>query len=487
MKRMLLFAVLTAGLMARPSTSSARNPGQKPGSRIAVANGDTMEVIHQTKSGDTWVNEQRTVITAGTDFQSLSEFIDSLFNVTDLPEEIFYGILNQPFEAGFYMLTQQWSESEWENGFRVLTAADPSGLLATLTMQSWAGTWRDVMGLEYAYDAQSRLEEVRIQSGAEGSLQYVLRMRRSYNDIGKPDSDLIDIYGGGQWQNSLSVQYTYDEDGNLIERASYIDAVVALFNVDRIQCSYDDAGNITQRITQRGQQTAWINVRKESLSYDAQNNLTGHLFQSYENGAWQDSLRRTYQYNASNKQTHVLVETSSDGSWENESQTQTTYENGNAVEEIHQDWQGSWVNQERITTAYDNQNRPVIMIIYDWLASAWEEEEQYLFNYESPTRVENKGASLPADFQLSNYPNPFNPATTIRVELGGRETVTLTVLDVRGRLVRTLIHDRQMHAGKHEIVWNGRDGSGLAAPSGVYLIRLQGRSRTRTERCLLLK
>lgn len=497
MKRTLFASMLLAGMLAQPfaarAGSSAWTPEQQPQSRITAvaANGDTMEVVKQVKSGGEWTNDQRVVVTTGTDFHSVENFVDSLLNVTDLPEEILLSFLDHPFEAGFYMLSQDWSGGEWEHQYRLITSANTAGRMETLTLQYWNDSWQDGVQMEYAYDAESRVRELRLKVSSGGPLQYALRMTRSYNENGRVGRDMIAIYTGGNWQDALRITYTYNADGNLTERVSEIDAQVAWLGYHRIQNSYDGNQNLTQRITQRGEmtgiQTSWENIRKELMTYDGQGNMTEHVYQAFRSQSWTDSLRRTYQYNASNRQTHVLVETSSGGSWENDSQTQTLYENGNAVEEIHQDWQGSWINQERITTTYDVQNRPVIMIIYDWLDPAWEEEEQYLFNYESQTGVENDGASTPADFQLSNYPNPFNPATTIRVELGGKETVTLTVLDVRGRLVRTLIHDRQMHAGKHEIVWNGRDDSGLAAPSGVYLIRLQGRSRTRTERCLLLK
>ncbi len=68
-------------------------------------------------------------------------------------------------------------------------------------------------------------------------------------------------------------------------------------------------------------------------------------------------------------------------------------------------------------------------------------------------------------------PNPFNPLTAIRLELPRSEAVTLAVHDLRGRLVRT-VWDGRLPAGGHELVWDGRDARGAAAPSGAYLLRL---------------
>jgi len=78
----------------------------------------------------------------------------------------------------------------------------------------------------------------------------------------------------------------------------------------------------------------------------------------------------------------------------------------------------------------------------------------------------------PSEFVLyPNFPNPFNPSTTIRFSLPGAGPVLLSFYDVNGRLVRTLI-DGTMQAGLHEVVWNGRDQSGRAVASGIYLYRL---------------
>ncbi len=70
-----------------------------------------------------------------------------------------------------------------------------------------------------------------------------------------------------------------------------------------------------------------------------------------------------------------------------------------------------------------------------------------------------------------NFPNPFNPVTTIRFELPSAGSARLAVYDVAGRLVRTLV-DGGLTAGSHEAVWDGNDASGRAVGSGLYLARL---------------
>jgi hypothetical protein len=85
-----------------------------------------------------------------------------------------------------------------------------------------------------------------------------------------------------------------------------------------------------------------------------------------------------------------------------------------------------------------------------------------------------------------NIPNPFNPSTTIRYELEERVTVTLTIYDVRGRVIKRLVNARQ-GPGIFRKVWNGTNGSGEMVSSGVYFYRLNAGGVLRTKKMLLLK
>ena len=68
-------------------------------------------------------------------------------------------------------------------------------------------------------------------------------------------------------------------------------------------------------------------------------------------------------------------------------------------------------------------------------------------------------------------PNPFNPATHFEFSLAGPADVSLTLFDVSGRRVRTLL-DEPRAGGEHRVAWNGRDQSGRAVASGTYFARL---------------
>jgi hypothetical protein len=107
--------------------------------------------------------------------------------------------------------------------------------------------------------------------------------------------------------------------------------------------------------------------------------------------------------------------------------------------------------------------------------------------YNSPTDIDDPAGQLPGGFALEqNYPNPFNPSTTISFALAEPSWVTLTVYNVLGQEVRTLI-DGPMAAGSHSIEWDGRDARGRETASGVYLYRLAAGSSTLTRKMVLVR
>ena len=85
------------------------------------------------------------------------------------------------------------------------------------------------------------------------------------------------------------------------------------------------------------------------------------------------------------------------------------------------------------------------------------------------------------DMNLTSYPNPFNPETTVQFTLQKDSAVELNIYDIRGRKVRTLV-DERLQSGEHRYTWNA-DG----AASGVYLIRLKTADQTVTRKAILMK
>jgi hypothetical protein len=102
-------------------------------------------------------------------------------------------------------------------------------------------------------------------------------------------------------------------------------------------------------------------------------------------------------------------------------------------------------------------------------------------------RQGEEGDLLPRRHYLAaNYPNPFNPSTTISFGLAAEAHVQLTVYNILGRQVATLI-DEHRPAGHYEYVWDGRDRRSRPVSSGVYLYRLEAGEFNQTRKMMLIK
>ena len=94
---------------------------------------------------------------------------------------------------------------------------------------------------------------------------------------------------------------------------------------------------------------------------------------------------------------------------------------------------------------------------------------------------------LPHAFNLyNNYPNPFNPVTTLRYDLPEDALVNITIYDIMGRIVRTLINSQQ-NAGFKSIQWNATNDAGSPLSAGLYLYKIQADNFVETRKMVLLK
>ncbi|MFQ5605799.1 MAG: right-handed parallel beta-helix repeat-containing protein [bacterium] len=99
----------------------------------------------------------------------------------------------------------------------------------------------------------------------------------------------------------------------------------------------------------------------------------------------------------------------------------------------------------------------------------------------------NAANELPLQFALMpNYPNPFNPSTTIRFELPLKAEVKITVYDLIGRKVAILV-EAEYAAGEHSVFWDGRDQHGRTVGSGVYFVKMQAGRFVQTNKMALVR
>ncbi len=152
-------------------------------------------------------------------------------------------------------------------------------------------------------------------------------------------------------------------------------------------------------------------------------------------------------------------------------------------------------DMDKIKSKYPELNEEHIGIYY-WNGTKWEETGSRIQG--NTVKGILKGSRIavfynpdinnaPERFALEpNYPNPFNPATTIRYQLAENSKVTLKIYNLLGQEVRTLVNAQKL-SGSHSVIWDGKNNHGQRVTSGVYFYRLQAGDFVKTRKMVLVK
>jgi hypothetical protein len=268
-------------------------------------------------------------------------------------------------------------------------------------------------------------------------------------------SSEIESFFDDAWKYCNRVLYFYDEEERLIEIfESYynIDAWVDTIRTKNIYVEDEFPVETDYFIYESGYESPL-----KRIAFEYSELVPGLILFEYEDlwlqNDWREDIKRSYEYNSMNLVNQVITENWGNSGFELSEKLSFSYNSANKETEVLlQTREGSeWVNNSRIITLYT-------------LSSA----EDVKFT--------------PAAFELyNNYPNPFNPSTTISYSLPAAARVQLKVFNSLGEEVKLLVNEEQ-NAGIHKVVFQA---SGLS--SGVYLYRLQAGSNSETGKMILNK
>ena len=155
-------------------------------------------------------------------------------------------------------------------------------------------------------------------------------------------------------------------------------------------------------------------------------------------------------------------------------------------------WMYKWGNNEETVSIFDdafvglNIERTTDggFIIGTWGGTLLKTDSE--FNYDETLFIEEIDL-IPETFVLSqNHPNPFNPATTIRYDLPEDALVNITIYDMMGRHIKTLVNDQQT-AGYRFTQWNATNNADSPVSAGIYLYMIQAGEFRQTKKMVLLK
>jgi hypothetical protein len=113
--------------------------------------------------------------------------------------------------------------------------------------------------------------------------------------------------------------------------------------------------------------------------------------------------------------------------------------------------------------------------------------ENAVLIFPKSSAVEEDQVEIPRDFELfQSYPNPFNNETIIKYSLSKPTQVSLSIFNLLGQKVRTLVKDEKQN-GTMAVSWNGKDDRGREVSSGIYFYQLKAGEFSQTKRMVLLK
>mgnify|MGYP006280947013 CR=1 FL=1 len=151
----------------------------------------------------------------------------------------------------------------------------------------------------------------------------------------------------------------------------------------------------------------------------------------------------------------------------------------------------SYTNSEPLTAAYGD--LPLGDLNWfpekkkEWESIKDQERADFVDIVDAGQVAIEEAVTKPHKFQLKqNYPNPFNPTTNIEFKLKRADKVKLSIYNMLGQKVRTLV-SKDMTPGAHKIQWNATNDLGEKVVSGVYFYKLQAGNHTETRKMLLLK
>lgn len=143
---------------------------------------------------------------------------------------------------------------------------------------------------------------------------------------------------------------------------------------------------------------------------------------------------------------------------------------------------------KRITTNEGLTDNSVFSIEFDSLGNAWIGTYNGINVLENQiqTAISGVGNQSSKPIVLRNYPNPFNPVTTIEIQVTKREFAKLTIYNILGQEIKVLFQ-QIVAPGVYKVVWDGTNAIGLKVPSGLYFYNLRTRSFIKTNKMVLLR
>lgn len=348
------------------------------------------------------------------------------------------------------------NSATWNNQTRISNTYS-AGRLSTTTSQTWeSDAWDNNTRTTYSYDGNGSQTEVLTETWTGAAWENVYRITTTYVGL-KADVTTNQNWVGGAWVNSTRTTTTWS--GDLVASA----------------------------ITDSWFGSVWIPTYRTTFTYTGVRVATMINETSFNGVSWTNFSKNEFTYDgASNNQTLSTYSTWVANAWSLYLADTTRYSSGRAIERVT--YIASPYDLTRHIFTYDGSDNMITDLRQQYIAPDWV----------NSARTENvyivagifdgdEAAAVPSNFSLAqNYPNPFNQSTLIPYSLAGDSHVRITVANILGQTVSTVVDDFQA-SGSHTATWDGRDGNSRDVASGIYFFRIQVGNASQVRKMVLLK
>jgi hypothetical protein len=353
-------------------------------------------------------------------------------------------------------------------------------------LQVYHTDWQNLQRTTYLYDTHGNYNVIttyRIFSGPDWTPY--MRSTYVYNAENQLQTIDQDVYDTGIWIQYSRTTYTYVNHLNT-QILTQLYENTNLENSSQITRTYNADSQVETQLMQIWTGNGWSNDLQYLYTYTPTQNVI--TLQNWIVDSWQFNYRESTSYDGIYPM-EILHEVWQDTEWINAWKWVYSYEIPGQMSELNQynydPGSSDWQITQRMMETYDENGYLIHSLNQNWNGTNWTNLQQLFFTWSNIT-ANTDPVAVNQTVQLSNFPNPFNPSTTISFNIQDNSHVNLSIYNTRGQKIKQLV-DEEMQPGKHEIIWNGKDDNDRPVTSGVYFYRLTTGIRILTKKMLMLK
>ncbi len=388
---------------------------------------------------------------------------------------------------------------DWQNDYRNVYHYNDQGLYDEIRTYYWdyeEEEWDDdIFFMKFWWNDRNLLVQVSYLFDFGWQQIEIMKLVQNFN----PDDQIIDATvsmreGLGDWETVVYLEFQYDYNN----RCEYI--LFTLYDeiweeremfMERIEFTYDYRNRLqtaTVSMTEDGEN--WEYYEQSNFNYHQNDTSDYSYVQHFLNTIIFTMEQEVYtQVNRPMYSSEYHYEWYDD-EWELYERGLYHYQANDKLEQLVWEYldYDTWYPVDRELYYYDTDGyNSQVLFQYRGYEDEWLNYERALLTMSEVSSAEKntyKPSAKP--FRANNYPNPFNPETTIEFFLTQDQPLTVSLFNSRGQLI-TLLKDDLLRAGNHRIVWNGKNKHGIALPSGIYFYEIRGAEKSYRGKMMLLK